>query len=178
MAKVCILRHWGVQLILACGWAGKGRGGMFLFLWFLHFHSCRSFIPVPLFHLLYYLFYLFSSFLWETTQNDPQWLTALTTPPPPPPPNPKQHNQSKIQFLARGFLIFTSVCANSADDELMTFFIFFQDNSFDILFHLPMLYIKKRKISKKMSAEICTQHAIIMKEWVKVKRVHLQARPL
>ena len=41
----CILRHWGVQLILAYSWArpaailvaGKGRGGMFLFLPFLHF---------------------------------------------------------------------------------------------------------------------------------------------
>ena len=34
---------------------GKGRGGMFLFLLFLHFHSCSSFFPVPLFHLLYSL---------------------------------------------------------------------------------------------------------------------------
>ena len=83
-AKVlCILHHWGVQLILAYSWArpailvaGKGRGGMFLFLLFLHFHSCSSFFPVPLFHLLYYLFYLFSPFLWETTQNDPQGLTC------------------------------------------------------------------------------------------------------
>ena len=55
-AKVlCILHHWGVQLILAYSWArpailvvGKGRGGMFLFLLFLHFHSCSSFFPVPL----------------------------------------------------------------------------------------------------------------------------------
>ena len=77
----CILRHWGVQLILAYSWArpailvaGKSRGGMFLFLLFLHFHSCSSFFPVPLFHLHYYLFYLFSPFLWETTQNDPQGL--------------------------------------------------------------------------------------------------------
>ena len=62
-AKVlCILHHWGVQLILAYSWArpailvvGKGRGGMFLFLLFLHFHSCSSFFPVPLFHLLYSL---------------------------------------------------------------------------------------------------------------------------
>ena len=53
----------GVQLILAYSWArpatlvaGKGRGGMFLFLLFLHFHSCSSFFPVPLFLLLYYLF--------------------------------------------------------------------------------------------------------------------------
>ena len=73
MAKVsCILRHQGVQLILACSWArtailvgGKGKGGMFLFLLFLHFHSCSSFYPDPLFHLLYYLFYLFSPFYWE-----------------------------------------------------------------------------------------------------------------
>ena len=49
---------------------GKGRGGMFLFLLFLHFHSCSSFFPVPHFHL----FYLFFPFLWETTQNDPQGL--------------------------------------------------------------------------------------------------------
>ena len=83
-AKVkCILHHWGVQLILAYSWArpailvvGKGRGGMFLFLLFLHFHSCSSFFPVPLFHLLYSPFYLFSPFLWETTQNDPQGLTC------------------------------------------------------------------------------------------------------
>ena len=33
---------------------------MFLFLLFLHFHSCSSFFPVPLIHLLYSLFYLFS----------------------------------------------------------------------------------------------------------------------
>ena len=79
---LCILHHWGVQLILAYSWArpailvvGKGRGGMFLFLLFLHFHSCSSFFPVPLIHLLYSLFYLFSPFLWETTQNDPQGLT-------------------------------------------------------------------------------------------------------
>ena len=83
-AKVlCILHHWGVQLILAYSWArpailvvGKVRGEMFLFLLFLHFHSCSSFFPVPLFHLLYSLFYLFSPFLWETTQNDPQGLTC------------------------------------------------------------------------------------------------------
>ena len=56
--------------------AGKGRGGMFLFLLFLHIHSCSSFSPVPLFHLLYYLFYVFSPSLWETTQNDPQGLTC------------------------------------------------------------------------------------------------------
>ena len=81
-AKVlCILRHWGIQLILAYSWtrpavlaAGKGRGGMFLFLQFLHFRSFSSFSPVPLFYLLCYLFYLSSPFLWETTQYDPQGL--------------------------------------------------------------------------------------------------------
>ena len=79
----CILRHRGVQLKLAYSWArpailvaGKGRGGMFLFLLFLHFHSCSYFFPNHLSHLLYYLFYLFSPFLWETTQNDPQGLTC------------------------------------------------------------------------------------------------------
>ena len=83
-AKVsCILRHLGVQLILAYSWArpailvaGKGRWGIFLFLLFLHFHSCSSFFPVPLFHLFYYLFYHLSPFFWETTQNDPQGLTC------------------------------------------------------------------------------------------------------
>ena len=55
-----ILRHWGVQLYwfpvgkASILLAGKGRRGMFLFLLFLHFHSCSSFFPVPLFHLLYY----------------------------------------------------------------------------------------------------------------------------
>ena len=75
VAKVsCILRHRGVQLRLAYSLArpailvaGKGGGGMFLFLLFLHFHSCFSFFSFHLFHLL---------FLWETTQNDPQGLTC------------------------------------------------------------------------------------------------------
>ena len=77
----------GVQLILADSWArpailvaGKGREVMFLFLLFLHFHSCFSFFPVPPFHLFCYLFCLFSPFLWETTQNDPQGLTCRSTP--------------------------------------------------------------------------------------------------
>ena len=65
----CILRHRGIQLILAYSWtkpailvAGKGIGGMFLYFLFLHFHSCSSFFPVPLFHRLCYLFYLFFPF--------------------------------------------------------------------------------------------------------------------
>ena len=65
-AKVsCVLRHWGVQLRLAYSWArpailaaDKSRGGMFLVRLFLYFHSFFSFSPVPLFHLLYYIFYL------------------------------------------------------------------------------------------------------------------------
>ena len=62
----------GLQLGKACYLVtGKGRGGMFLFLLFHYFHSCSAFFPVPFFHLFYYLFYIFSPFLWETTQNDP-----------------------------------------------------------------------------------------------------------
>ena len=68
-AKVsCILCHLGVHLILAYSWArpvilvaGKGRGGMFLFLLFLYFHSCSSFFPAPFFHFRH-LFYLFLPF--------------------------------------------------------------------------------------------------------------------
>ena len=83
----CILHHRGVQLILAYSRArpailvaGKGRGEMFLFLLFLHFRSYSSFFPVPFFHLLYHLFYLFSAFLWETKQNDPLGITFVYTP--------------------------------------------------------------------------------------------------
>ena len=78
--------EWGRgkgQLLLTYSWArpailaaGKGRGGMFLFLLFLHFHLFHPFSPVPLFHLIYYLFYLSSPFLWKTTQNDAQGLTC------------------------------------------------------------------------------------------------------
>ena len=75
-AKVsCSLRHRGAQLILAYSWARptvlaarKDRGGMFFFLLFRHFLSL-SLSSIPLFNLLYYLFYLFSPFLWETTQT-------------------------------------------------------------------------------------------------------------
>ena len=75
-AKVlCILHHWGGQLILAYSWArpailvvGKGRGGMFSFLLFLHFHSCSSLFPVPLFHLIYSLLSLFSLSLGDDTK--------------------------------------------------------------------------------------------------------------
>ena len=86
----CILRHWGVQLILAYSWArpaiivagkgtgarcvcGGGGGGGNVFISSVSSLSFLfSFFPVPLFHL----FYLFSPFLWETTQNDPQGLTC------------------------------------------------------------------------------------------------------
>ena len=72
-AKVsCILRHRGVQLILASRWARPaillaGKSGMVLFLLFLHFHSCFSFVPVPLFHLLS-LLSLFSLSLGDDTK--------------------------------------------------------------------------------------------------------------
>ena len=63
LTRTICLPHRGIQLRLAYSWArpailvaGKGRGGMFLFLLFLHLHSCSSFFPVPLFHLLFCLF--------------------------------------------------------------------------------------------------------------------------
>ena len=82
-AKVsCTLRHRGIQLILAYSWArpailvaGKGRRGMFLFLLFLHFHSCSSFFPVLSF-ISSTISSISSPFLWEMTQNDPQGLTC------------------------------------------------------------------------------------------------------
>ena len=65
----CILHHWAIQMILvysrarpAILAAGKGRGGMFLFLLFLHFCSFFSFLPAPLFNLVYYLLSLLSHF--------------------------------------------------------------------------------------------------------------------
>ena len=76
-AKVsCILRHRGIQLILAYSWvrpailvAGKGIGGMFLFLLFLHFHSCSFFLPCSsLSSLLLFLLSLFSLSLGDDTK--------------------------------------------------------------------------------------------------------------
>ena len=70
----CILRHRGVQLILAYSWArlailaaGKGRGNCFYIssvssLLFLFLFS------VPVFYLLYYFFYLFSLSLGDDTK--------------------------------------------------------------------------------------------------------------
>ena len=71
----CILRHLGIQLILACCWtrpaifaAGRGRGGIFLFLLFLHFHSF-SFLPCPsLSSPLLSLLSLFSLYLGDDTK--------------------------------------------------------------------------------------------------------------
>ena len=74
-----ILHHRGVQLILAYSWArpvilvaGKGRGGMFLFLLFLHFHSCSSLFPIPLSSPLLSPLSLFSFFgrRLKMTHND------------------------------------------------------------------------------------------------------------
>ena len=78
-AKVsCILSHRGFQLILAYSWArpailvaGKGRGGMFLFLLFLHFYSCSFFLPCPsLSSPLLSLFYL-------SLGDDTKWPTRV-----------------------------------------------------------------------------------------------------
>ena len=62
----CILRRWGVQLVLAYSWARPailGREECFYFFRFF------TFIPFP------FRFLLFSHFLWEMTRNDPQGLT-------------------------------------------------------------------------------------------------------
>ena len=112
-AKVlCILHHWGVQLILAYSWArpailvvGKGRGGMFLFLLFLHFHSCSSFFPVPLFHLLYSLLSLFSLSLGDDTKWPSRVDVSL---------NPNTIN-SESRFSCFFFFVFL----------LLFFFVFF-----------------------------------------------------
>ena len=98
MAKVsCMLCHWGVQLILAYSWArpailvaGSVRGRMFLFLLFLHFHSSSSFFPVPLFDL-FYLFCLFSPFLWGWRQHKMIHGVDVLL-------NPNTINQSMIQI--------------------------------------------------------------------------------
>ena len=89
VAKVsCILCHRGVQLILAYSWArlailiaGKGTGECF------HFFCFFPFIPVPLSSLSVSFISstissidLLSPFLWETTQNDTQWLTCRDNP--------------------------------------------------------------------------------------------------
>ena len=77
VAKVSrILRHQGVQLILASSWArpailvaGKGRGGKFYFFCFFTFM-----IPLPLSSLSLCFIYSTISclpFHWEKTQNDP-----------------------------------------------------------------------------------------------------------
>ena len=77
---LCILRHRGVQLILAYSWArpailvaGKGIGVDVFISSVSSLSFLFLFLPCPsLFNLLYYLFCLFSPSLWETTQNDPQ----------------------------------------------------------------------------------------------------------
>ena len=64
MRQRFLLRHPDVQLILSSSWArpaiiaaDKGRGGMFLFLLFLHVHSFPLY-SVSLFQLLFYLYSL------------------------------------------------------------------------------------------------------------------------
>ena len=89
----CILSQWGVQLILAYSWARpailvarKGRGEIFLFLLFLHFHSCSSFFPVPLFHLHFLFYFLPFSGRWRKMTHK-GWHV-----------NKPQHNQSNTKY--------------------------------------------------------------------------------
>ena len=105
-AKICILHHRGVQLILAYSWArpailvaGKGREGMFLFLLFLLFHSCSFFFPVPLFHL-FYLYYHFSPFLW----SDTKWFTRVDVS-----LNPNTINTTFNRFMPSGLFCLYSL---------------------------------------------------------------------
>ena len=79
-AKVsCSFCHRGAHLILAYSWAKhavlaarNGRGGVLLFLLFLHFHSFSSFFPISFFHLL---FYFFLSLSLGDDKKDPQCIT-------------------------------------------------------------------------------------------------------
>ena len=64
---------------------------MFLFLLFLHFHSCSSFFPVPLFHLFCYLFCRFFSL---SLGDDTKWPTRVDVS-----LNPNTINQSNFQPL-------------------------------------------------------------------------------
>ena len=94
-AKVlCILHHWGVQLILTCSWArpailaaGKGRGGMFLFLLFLHCHSFSFLLNPSLSSLLLSLFSL-------SLGDDTKWPTRIDVS-----LNPNTINSQSSDFL-------------------------------------------------------------------------------
>ena len=87
-AKVsCILRHWGVQLILTYSWAnpailaaGKYRGGNVFISSVSSLSFIFLFLPSPSFSFLLLCLYLSSPFLWEITQNDPKELTCSWTP--------------------------------------------------------------------------------------------------
>ena len=126
-AKVsCILCHRDVQLILAYSWArpailvaGKGREVMFLFLLFLHFHSCSSFFPVPLFHLFCYLFCRFFSL---SLGDDTKWPTRVDVS-----LNPNTINQyishfSLMYWLSR-YLDPVTLAYISHSSDLNTFYI-------------------------------------------------------
>ena len=147
MAKVlCILHRWGVQLILAYSWArpailiaGKGTGGMSLFLLFLHFHFCSSFFPVPLIYLLYYLF---SPFLWEITKNCPQGLTCHATP----------HNQTNKKYLY-GFPIRVLRCTIF----LITGYSRLPDTTFQSLKSVECLRMNNNRIERYIMQDTHTQ---------------------
>ena len=119
-AKVsCIFCNRGVQLILAYSWArpailvaGKGREVMFLFLLFLHFHSCSSFFPVPLFHLFCYLICLFSLSLGDDTK----WPTRVDVS-----LNPNSVSQSIVSLTSSLRVISLTVLADSIYNILIFF---------------------------------------------------------
>ena len=97
-----ILRHRGVQLMLASSWArpailvaDRVWGGMFLFL-FLHFYYCSSFSPVLIFHLS--LLSLFSL----SPGDDTKWPIRVDVS-----LNPNTINQiTEYRVLQTGFLIY------------------------------------------------------------------------
>ena len=69
------LNSWARPAILV---AGKGREGNVFISSVSSLSFLFLFLPVPLFHLTYYLFCLFTSFFWETIHNGPQGLFDLS----------------------------------------------------------------------------------------------------
>ena len=128
-----ILWHQGVQL--AYSWArpaifiaGKDRRGLFLFFCFF-FHSCSSFFPVPVYHLLCYVCYLFSPILWEMTQNDPQGLTCHL--------NPNTINQSRLMHSEKGSKGQTQT-VKARSSSLSHFFDSYRYNLVSIIFSIGL----------------------------------------
>ena len=147
---LCILHHWGVQLILAYSWTrpailvvGKGRGGMFLFLLFLHFHSCSSFFPASLSSPLLSLLSVFSLSLGDDTKWPSRVDVSL---------NPNTINQSifKLHFFFFFFFLQNAcVWARMVPEQghlchINTLLFFF---SFFTFIHFPLSYLSLSFIS-------------------------------